>query len=68
MADQVAQTILPAAWRLRVRRRWRGEQIAAERELGGAMTVGEKSDVTDPVKAVGHGVLGRKAHLNGNVR
>jgi len=57
VAGEVAQTILPAAWRLRVRRRRRGEQIAAERQLGGAVTVGEKSDVADSVEPVGHGVL-----------
>jgi len=61
VADEVAQTILPTAWRLRIRRGRRGEQITAERQLGSAVTVGEKSDVADPVEAIGHGVLQENA-------
>ena len=58
VAGKVAEAILPTAWRLWIRRRRRyGQQIAAERQLGGAMAVGEEADVADPVEAVGHGVL-----------
>ena len=35
---------------------WRGEQVAAQRQLGGAMAVGEEADMADAVEAVGQGV------------
>jgi hypothetical protein len=57
VAGEIAEAILPTARRFRIRRWWRGEQIATERQLGGAMAVGEEADVADPVEAIGHGVL-----------
>jgi len=57
VAGEGAETILPTQRRFWIGRRWRGKQIAAERQLGGAMTVGEKSDVADPVETVRHSVL-----------
>jgi hypothetical protein len=53
VAGEVAEAILPTARRFWIRRPRRGEEIATERQLGGAMAVGEKSDVADPVEAVG---------------
>ena len=70
VSSEGAEAILPAARRLWIRRRRRGQQITAQRQLGGAMAVGEEADMTDPVEAIGHGVLeeaadelvGRKRH------
>ncbi len=33
------------------------QQVAAERQLGGAMAMGKEADMADAVEAVGHGVL-----------
>jgi hypothetical protein len=54
---KVAEAILPSARRWCVLGRRRGEQFAAERQLGGAMAVGKEADVADAMKTAGHRVL-----------
>src|SRR5271166_5442546 len=51
------EALLPTARQWSIRRRWCGQQIAAERQLLAAMAVGKEADVADAMEAVRHGML-----------